>query len=139
MPLSKQHLMHPIATPPAAQFYPPKLNTHDSRIYMIQQADKKFNVPVYLNVNNMGGACILVFSTLLLGYQSLVLAAVPPFPLEDIVKNATRALSSALNPDPIGFSSSTYLETISGIVNYFSAYQNANGSIIDPYEHRETL
>ncbi|XP_062500330.1 uncharacterized protein LOC134177569 [Corticium candelabrum] len=87
----------------------------------------------------MGGACILVFSTLLLGYQSLVLAAVPPFPLEDIVKNATRALSSALNPDPIGFSSSTYLETISGIVNYFSAYQNANGSIIDPYEHRETF
>lgn len=64
-------------------------------------------------------------------------AALPPFPLEDVVKNATIALSHASKPQPIGFKSSTYLQTVAGIVDFFYNYQMTNGSIIDPYDHRE--
>jgi hypothetical protein len=65
------------------------------------------------------------------------ITALSPYPLQGIV-DSTIELSSYLPlVNGTGLLRSDYLPVIHGIVSFFVQYQNANGSIIDPYEHRE--
>ncbi|XP_065828599.1 uncharacterized protein [Oscarella lobularis] len=61
----------------------------------------------------------------------------PAFPLNETVQAAIAALHNASAPEPTGFNSTTYLETIKGIVDFFRQHQAPDGSIIDPYENKE--
>lgn len=45
--------------------------------------------------------------------------------------------AKGIEPSPAMLSRKDYLSVVSGIVNFFSAYQNKDGAIIDVYERRE--
>jgi hypothetical protein len=85
----------------------------------------------------MGFKTLLVAALTLNAISWCFSSTVPPFPLQEVVKDATIALSSAPQPQPIAYNSSTYLDTINGIVQFFAKYQLADGSIVDPYDKRE--
>eukprot|EP00118_Oscarella_pearsei_P012227 m.88465 g.88465 ORF g.88465 m.88465 type:complete len:643 (+) comp36572_c0_seq3:15-1943(+) len=59
-----------------------------------------------------------------------------PFPLNETVQMARKALEGATF-QPTGFNSTSYLETIKGIVDFFQQHQAGDGRIIDPYENKE--
>lgn len=64
-------------------------------------------------------------------------AAINPWPLEGVVDTARANAANATLLRPTGFKRADYLPVINGIVGAFIQYQNANGSIIDPYANEE--
>jgi hypothetical protein len=63
--------------------------------------------------------------------------ALNPWPLEGTVGLARQNAEGLSLTRPTGLSRNSYLETINGIVGFFTQFQAANGSIIDPYAHEE--
>ncbi len=80
-----------------------------------------------------------VRSFLLLCSALRVQAAVPlpPYALEGTVSAARAFMEGVPLAAPTGLSRADYIPTISGIVQYFRAQQNASGAIIDAYAHEE--
>lgn len=70
-------------------------------------------------------------------------ADLDPFPLQDVVDSAFSYASQLPKPTPSGVKKHSYLELISGTVEYFVQFQNINakspqyGRIIDPYASME--
>ena len=86
-----------------------------------------------IHVNMMRSSLLVLFAatTVVSGLGE------PSFPLNETVEAAFKALHNAPAPEPTGFNSTTYLETIKGIVDFFRQHQATDGSIIDPYENKE--
>ncbi len=76
----------------------------------------------------------LLFAVLPLGF--LVKAEMAPYPLAKIVANTKTHLAEH-SITPTGLKKEDYLETISGIVNFFHHFQEGDGRIIDPYLQKE--
>ncbi len=82
-----------------------------------------------------------LFAILPLCVASAALPPEPPLqpnPLEGVTSALRAFAAAAAAPAPTGFTRQTYLDTITGIVNWFLPHQNATtGAIIDPATHEE--
>lgn len=77
---------------------------------------------------------VLIFALLTLSRD---LYALEPFPLEQSVHEAKAKLTQTASIKPTGLDRDDYLDVISGIVNYFRHFQEADGRIIDQFLHKE--
>lgn len=60
-----------------------------------------------------------------------------PFPLESVAQSAASIAASIPLVASTNYKNEDYLHTINGVITYFKQFQNANGSIIDPYANQE--
>ncbi len=81
-----------------------------------------------------GFLVLWIFVTLLV-FQKISISAAP-FPLAQTVALArTNCAAIAVKPTPLR--RADYLEVIHGIVHFFQHFQNSDGTIVDPFLHRE--
>jgi hypothetical protein len=60
-----------------------------------------------------------------------------PFPLESVAQSAASIAGAIPLLSNTNYKNEDYLHTIDGVITYFKQFQDANGSIIDPYAHQE--